>query len=162
MQAARKRTRSNRGAVSQRPTGRRLGRATRRAVGTERVLVLLGDFDRALVDVDPRRLRRGVPEDGLDGRLADAAVGHLGGESVTEGMGRNLALDPERLAELGDDVLDRGRADRAAGVTQFIPSAEGGEGARPAGTVAAGTPVGGEGLGGLGVEVDGPALAALG
>src|SRR5215218_9293345 len=130
-------------------------------VGTKRVLILLGDFNSALVDINASRLRRGVTEDRLDRRFADAAMDHFGGESVAEGMGRDLAFDPQRFAELGDDVFNGARADGRPGIAEFIASAEGWECARPSQGIAASAPVTLQRLGRLGVEVDGAAFATL-
>src|SRR5215213_10668562 len=102
-----------------------------------------------------------MAKDRLDGRFPHAAANHFRGESVSEGMGCDLALDAELLAQLRDDVLDRARADRRAGFSEFIPSTERRESARAAHSVAPHTPIRRNGVSRFDVEVDGAALAAF-
>src|SRR5215211_4313118 len=81
---------------------------------------------------------------------------------MSEGMGRYLALDAELLAQLRDDVLYRTRADRSAGLPEFIPSAERRVGSGAADRVAPHLPIRGDRIRRFGVEVNRAALAALG
>jgi len=95
-------------------------------------------------------------------RFAHPAADHLGRQPVAEGMRRHVAFDPELPAKLRDDVLDRARADRRSRLADLIPTAKGRKPARAANIVLTILPVRGDRLRGLGIEVYGTALAALG
>src|SRR4029078_5003618 len=133
-----------------------------RAVLPEGVLVLVRHLDGGLVDVDTGCLRGCVSKDCLYRRFANPAPDHLRGQSVPERVWRDFALDAKARAELADDVLDRARADRIADIADLVPPAEGRRGAGATDRVAPQVPVRLERLGRFGIEVDRPALAALG
>src|SRR5690606_7528335 len=102
-----------------------------------------------------------MTEDGLHGRFSHAPSNQLRCQAVSEGVRRDLALDPELCAELGDDVLHRPGADRLARVARLVPSAERRKDAGTTDLVTTRIPVRDEHPRGLLVEMDGPALSAL-
>src|SRR4051812_35400474 len=59
-------------------------------IPAERILILLGHIQCGFMDIDPRRLRRGVAKDSLHGGLANPAAHHLGCQPMPERMRGHL------------------------------------------------------------------------